>query len=94
VAEYSGLVASASPLDLVRGEAYILDAPSTLLPRLDDYEGCGPRFSRPTEYVRRWRDVRLAQGTKLEAWVYLYNRDTEGLDRIESGDFFGKPKSS
>jgi gamma-glutamylcyclotransferase (GGCT)/AIG2-like uncharacterized protein YtfP len=85
--DYPGLVASSSPTDLVRGEVYEIDEPRDLLPRLDDYEGCGPRFPRPTEFVRRSRAVWLDDNTLLAAWVYLYNRGTAGLVRIESGDF-------
>lgn len=87
IADYPGLVPSNSPYDLVRGEVYELDEPLDLLARLDDYEGCGPRFSRPTEFVRRSRAVWLDDGTILAAWIYLYNRGTDGLLRIETGDF-------
>lgn len=87
IADYPGLVPSTRPEDLVGGEVYKLDAPRALLPRLDEYEGCGPPFPRPTEYVRRLQDVRLDDGSVLEAWVYLYNRSAAGLLRIESGDF-------
>jgi len=87
IADCPGLVPSNSPHDLVRGEVYELDEPRDLLARLDDYEGCGPRFSRPTEFVRRSRAVSLDDGTILAAWVYLFNRGTAGLTRIESGDF-------
>lgn len=87
VAEYPGLVASGDPHDLVRGEAYVIDSPLALLPRLDAFEGCGPGDPRPTEFVRRSRAVWLGDGTILAAWVYLYNWRMDGLVRIESGDF-------
>jgi len=87
IADYPGLVPSSGPMDLVRGEVYKLAEPLVLLPRLDEHEGCGPRFPRPTEYVRRSRAVCLDDGTILGAWVYLYNRGTVGLVRVESGDF-------
>lgn len=87
IADYPGLVASGNPRDVVRGEVYELDEPLLLLPRLDDHEGCGPGFPRPTEFVRRSRAVWLDDGRILATWVYLYNRDTDGLLLIESGDF-------
>jgi gamma-glutamylcyclotransferase (GGCT)/AIG2-like uncharacterized protein YtfP len=87
VAAYPGLVASANPRDNVLGEVYDLEAGGILLSRLDEYEGCGPRFPPPTEYVRRVQEVRLDDGTILAAWVYLYNWSPDGLVRIESGDF-------
>ena len=87
ITDYPELVASSKPEDLVRGEVYKLDEPPVLLPSLDDYEGCGPQFPRPTEFVRRSRAVWLDNGTILAAWVYLYNRSTDGFQRIEGGDF-------
>jgi len=87
IADYPGLVPSADPRDVVVGEVYKLEQPGVLLPRLDEHEGCGPRFSMPTEYVRRSRAVSLDDGTILAAWVYFYNRSTDGIERIESGDF-------
>ncbi len=87
VADYPGLVASGNPRDMVRGEVYELDESLALLPRLDDFEGCGPGFPRPTEFVRRSRAVWLDDGTIVAAWVYLYNRSTDGLLRIEGGEF-------
>jgi gamma-glutamylcyclotransferase (GGCT)/AIG2-like uncharacterized protein YtfP len=86
IADYPGLVPSDNSRDVVLGEAYKLEQPALLLPRLDDYEGCGPRFSRPTEYVRRLQKVRLDDATILAAWAYLYNRGIAGLTGIESGD--------
>jgi gamma-glutamylcyclotransferase (GGCT)/AIG2-like uncharacterized protein YtfP len=87
VADYPGLVASGHPHDLVHGEVYVIDSPLALLPRLDDFEGCGPRGPRPTEFVRRSRAVWLDDATIIAAWVYLYNWSTDGLHHIESGDF-------
>lgn len=87
IADYPGVVPSDSPRDHVLGEVYTLEAPRMLLSRLDAYEGCGPRFPPPTEYVRRIQEVRLGDGTVLRAWIYLYNRSTSGLHRIKSGDF-------
>lgn len=87
IADYPGLVPSTAPEDLVLGEVYVLGRPGLTLSRLDDYEGCGPRFSYPTEFVRRTQDVTLGGGRVLEAWAYLFNRSLSGLFRIESGDF-------
>jgi gamma-glutamylcyclotransferase (GGCT)/AIG2-like uncharacterized protein YtfP len=87
IADYPGLVLSDNRRDRVRGEIYEIGRPDKLFSRLDPYEGCGPRFPPPTEYVRRKHEAILDDGTVLVAWVYLYNRSTAGLVVIENGDF-------
>ena len=84
---YPGLVLSENPAHVVKGEVYALHDPAALLARLDEYEECGPGFSEPAEYVRKQRVVSLSDGCELLAWVYVYNRSTEGLTDIPSGDF-------
>ena len=82
-----GVVDSDDPADSVRGELYEVIDPKPLFEELDAYEGCGPMDVPPTLYVRAKRPIRLSDGRALEAWVYLYNRPTEGLKRIASGRF-------
>ena len=89
ISHYPGAVPSDDPADRVRGEVYRLRRPIPLLERLDAYEGCGPGFRQPTEYVREGCDVRLATGEILSAWIYLYNRRVDSLRRLPDGDFLG-----
>lgn len=84
---YPGAVDSDDPADAVRGELYEVLEPGPLFEELDDYEGCGPKDEKPTLYVRVKRRVRLGDGRTFEAWVYLYNRPTDGMKRIASGRF-------
>lgn len=84
---YPGVVPSTRSEDKVFGEVYRLADPTSVLSRLDAYEECGTRFPQPTEYVRRMERVCLQSGESIEAWIYIYNRSTTGLQRIESGDF-------
>ncbi len=84
---YPGVIPSNESEDKVRGEVYRLHDPSAVLPKLDTYEECGPQFPQPAEYVRRIERVRLRDGQEINAWVYIYNKPTQGLLRIESGDF-------
>jgi gamma-glutamylcyclotransferase (GGCT)/AIG2-like uncharacterized protein YtfP len=87
---YPGLVPSDNPRDVVYGEVYKLSCPDIVLSRLDDYEECGPTFSKPTEYVRRKHDVKLRSGDVVSASVYIFEQPTDGLRLIESGDFIRK----
>ncbi|MEO3864671.1 gamma-glutamylcyclotransferase family protein [Rheinheimera fenheensis] len=89
---YPAAVPSASADDQVVGELYQLVQPELLLPRLDQYEECGEGFTEPQEYRRELRQVTLANGISFSAWVYIYNRDTSGLQQIQSGDFLDPKK--
>lgn len=84
---YPGVVPSSAPEDLVRGEVYRLKDPKAVFKLLDYYEGFGPEFYSPTEYVRTLEKVTLATGETLSAWIYLYNWSTENLSPIPGGDF-------
>lgn len=84
---YPGMIPSDHTQDVVHGEVYRLRRPDIVLSRLDEYEECGPGFPEPTEYVRRKEYVKLRSGEIISAWVYLFNRPTEGLELIQRGDF-------
>lgn len=88
VDSYPGLVPSDNAHDVVFGEVYKLSCPEIVLSRLDDYEECGPKFSKPAEYVRRQESVKTKGGEVIAAWVYVYDRSTKDLQLIQSGDFF------
>lgn len=87
VKHYPGLLLSEGACDLVHGELFRLRAPDELLRELDMYEACGEGFAEPTEYLRRTVDVTQANGTRVEAWTYVYNWPIAGLPRIVSGRF-------
>lgn len=92
--DYPGAVPSKNSTHRVKGEVYSLREATKVLSKLDEYEGCGPGFSQPTEYVRERQAVVLSGGRELIAWVYIYNRATAGLAEIASGDFLrgGAPR--
>jgi gamma-glutamylcyclotransferase (GGCT)/AIG2-like uncharacterized protein YtfP len=84
---YPGAVASRAAEDKVFGEIYKLRNHAEVLSILDDYEGCGPSAVRPTEFIRRLEFVTLANGTKMQAWIYVYDGRVDGLELIQSGSF-------
>ena len=84
---YPGAVPSDAPGALVHGEVYRLCDPDPVLAHLDRYEECGPGAPEPTEFVRRMCDVWLHDSATVPAWIYLYNRRTDNLQPIPSGDF-------
>lgn len=87
VKHYPGLVLSDQPSDIVFGELYRLRAVRDLLREFDMYEACGEGFAEPTQYLRQMLTVTLTDGTRREAWTYVYNWPIEGLSPIESGRF-------
>jgi gamma-glutamylcyclotransferase (GGCT)/AIG2-like uncharacterized protein YtfP len=87
VSHYPGAVASPHSADKVFGELYSLRDARALFVLLDAYEGCGPADPPPTEFVRQRVPVYLTDGTRSEAWTYLFNRAATGLPRILSGRF-------
>jgi len=58
----------------------------TVLTYLDYYEGVGPEFESPTEYVRVIVPV-MCNERLLNCWAYVYNYPSEGRPLIESGDY-------
>lgn len=81
---YPGAIPSDDPNDKVPGEVFRLDRADEALPLLDLYEEVGPEFPDPNEYIRQRQTVLLNDGSAVSAWVYIYNRSTQGLERIDS----------
>ncbi len=90
--DYPAMAVDADSLSVVAGELYELPEGrrELALLELDDYEGIGPNHSRPHDYRREVVAVEMSDGTRIDAWAYVLNRGTEGLPRIESGDFVGE----
>jgi len=85
--DYPGAVPSNEASDLVKGDVYALPNQKHVLRILDEYEGCGPDEFHPTEFRRERYSVDLNNGKTVDAWIYIYNRSTDGLEAIPSGDY-------
>ena len=80
VAEFPGAVPCDAD-EFVAGELYALgEDAAALLEQLDAYE------ETPDDYLRL-RSTVQCEGREFDAWIYVWNRPTDGLERIESGDF-------
>lgn len=71
----------------VSGDLYRLSHPRPLLRKLDQYEGIGSGHRKPYEYRRVRLPVTLADGSRQEAWVYVYAWSLTGLRPISGGDY-------
>jgi gamma-glutamylcyclotransferase (GGCT)/AIG2-like uncharacterized protein YtfP len=87
IGKYPGAVPSNEPDDIVKGEVYALRKPDRILKVLDEYEGCGPDEPIPTEFRREETIISLNTGEQVNAWIYIYNRSTNRLKEIRSGDY-------
>lgn len=84
---YPGVVESNKVGARVTGELYVINDPNNVFSALDEYEECTERFPQPHEYVRKRLPIHLADGGVVKAWTYVYNRPTDSLEKIESGDY-------
>ncbi|MDZ7721140.1 MAG: gamma-glutamylcyclotransferase family protein [Balneolaceae bacterium] len=84
---YPGVVSSDDPDDIVVGEVYKMNDKERVLSKLDRYEGCSPVDPEPHAFTRTKTQVKLKNGDKIKAWIYLYNLSTSEKKRIPSGDF-------
>lgn len=84
---YPAAVESANSHDKVYGEVYKMADSCLVLPALDAYEECTPDYPKPHEYSRKQLAVSLLNGSRVQAWVYIFNHKTSHLTRIKSGDY-------
>lgn len=89
VGNYPGLVESWDHRDVVYGELFEVSA--SQLRELDRHEGCNPEDGH--EYVRRACQVKGPGNDWVNAYVYIYNKDPNGLPLIAGGDYFAYRKS-
>lgn len=87
--DYPGAIHSQDASARVSGELYRIEPghEAALFAELDRYEDCNRDDPSAGEYVRVRAQVGPESGDPVEAWIYLYNRPTEYLRRIASGDF-------
>ena len=85
--EYPGAVIDHSANTSIHGELVELPADKTTLDALDRYEEFYP--SRPQEslFVRKKVKIRLANGRKVEGWMYVYNRNPGNAPVIKGGNY-------
>lgn len=84
VADYPGFVPGNE--GLVIGDLFLLDDPDAILPVIDEHEECSAHFPQPHEYRRELLMVQ-GSGGPVEAWTYVYARETDGLALVEEGDY-------
>ncbi len=87
---YPGAVFADSSPSRVYGRVYRAACDDLLLAELDRYEGYDQLSPDGSEYIRRRRNVTLANGDVVECWMYDYNWSTEGFPIIANGRWEGE----
>ncbi|NJN49928.1 MAG: gamma-glutamylcyclotransferase [Polaribacter sp.] len=54
---------------------------------LDAYEGFDRQNPTESLYIRTQIDVKLQDKKSVNCWVYIYNKSTQNLKEIESGNY-------
>ncbi|MCC6907674.1 MAG: gamma-glutamylcyclotransferase [Phycisphaerales bacterium] len=83
---YPAAVPESAVGESIHGELFELHEPDHCWPWLDAYEGYRPADAAGSLFIRRLAQTRQATGVR-QAWVYWYNRSTEGLARIPTGTY-------
>ncbi len=72
--DYPGVVINDKASTRVQGEVFALPSDPSALTRLDEYEEYDPERPHNSLFRRKRIWVTLADGTRENCWVYLYNR--------------------
>ena len=71
----------------VSGQVFELENDDAVLRELDEYEGYAPGLAVSSLFVRLQRPITLPDGTAVNCWVYLYNRNLGEARPIPGGDY-------
>ena len=82
---YPALVPGDASNGQVHGELLLMATPDVTLVWLDAYEGIDADRPEANEYARIQRPAKLADGSLIEAWVYVYCRSIVGLPLLKDG---------
>jgi gamma-glutamylcyclotransferase (GGCT)/AIG2-like uncharacterized protein YtfP len=95
--QYPGLVVRDDPNDkttnVVHGQLVLLPDEKATLSWLDEYEAISTAPHADNEYVRQLRDVTVADGSTVSAWIYVYVKSVAGLARIQGGRWLGTERN-
>jgi len=85
--DYPGAVLDRSAKTSIKGELFELPNDDSALDALDDYEEFNRTDQKNSLFVRTRTVARLHDGRRLDAWIYVYNRDPGTARLIASGDY-------
>ena len=86
IGEYPGAVNDKSGKE-IWGEIFTVMNPEIVFKVLDEYEGFDANNISESEFVREKSRVKLESGKFTNAWVYWYNYDPKGKEKIRFKDY-------
>ncbi|MDN3688149.1 gamma-glutamylcyclotransferase family protein [Cyclobacterium jeungdonense] len=77
----------------VHGDVYELQEAKKVLQIMDEYEAAGELLETGVTFERKQVEIRMEDGSRRMAWVYLHSGYTDHFIPIEGGDYlrFKKP---
>ena len=85
--EFPGAVLDSSSRTMIHGELVVLPPDARMLDRLDRYEEFDPTDPKKSLFVRKKAKIRMANGSRREGWIYVYNRDPGKAKIVRGGDY-------
>ncbi|HEX8844264.1 MAG TPA: gamma-glutamylcyclotransferase family protein [Pyrinomonadaceae bacterium] len=85
--EYPGAIIDPSSATLIHGEIYELPDDKATLTKLDKFEEFDPFSPKKSLFVRTKCLARLADGSNIECWIYVYNHDIRSAQLIPNGNY-------
>ena len=84
---YSGAVLDDDTTMMIHGELVELPSDNDVLAALDRYEEIDPLDPANSLFARKQTTTRLADGSKQNAWIFVYNKPVGDAPLIEGGDY-------
>lgn len=84
IGRYPGAVKEKNDNEII-GEVFLVSNADKVFKVLDEYEG--------REFVRKKNRVQLRSGKTVNAWIYWYNDDTAGKQKIKYKDYLNYLKN-
>ena len=89
---FPGAVLSNNITDFVYGTIFKMNHSESVLDVLDGYEDFDANNPEFSLFKREIITATLQDGSKLKAWIYLYNQPINKLKEISSGDYLKEIK--
>ena len=84
---YPGAILDPASTQTIYGVIFQLSEDPLVLRELDAYEDFDPGSPESSQFIRILHPVVLAEGSTLDCWIYVYNRDP-GSARILPGGIY------
>ena len=85
--QFPGAVLDSSSRTMIHGELVVLPSDERVLEALDRYEEFDPLDPRNSLFVRKKATVRMANGSRREGWIYVYNRPPGKAKLVRGGAY-------